>query len=57
MQNNYTNRLVKREKKKYLSNLNFATLKGTQKFWNTACPLFSNKTQNSEEITLVDNKK
>ena len=39
---NYTNKLIKKEKKKYFSNLNMNNYTDNKKFWNTVKPLFSN---------------
>ena len=55
-QRNYTNKLMKKEKKRYFSNLNMKNFTDNKKFWNTMKPLFSNQ-RGSQNITLVkDNK-
>ena len=42
-QKKYCNRLYKRERRKYYSNLNLKDITDNKKFWNTTQPLFSNK--------------
>ena len=42
-QNNYCNRLYKRERKKYYSNLNLKNITDNKNFLNTVKPLFSDK--------------
>ena len=54
---NYTNRLAKKEKAKYISKLNFSSIKGSREFWRIIGPLFSNKRGASQQITLVKNDK
>ena len=56
-QRNYTNRLLKREKKKYFSNLNLKNITDNKKFWNTVKPLFSNYNGGSRKITLIEDDK
>ena len=53
-QNNYTNRLLKKEKKKYFKNLDVKSFTDNKKFWNTVKPLFSNYCGGSQKITLVN---
>ena len=54
-QRNYTNRLLKREKKKYFYNLDLNNYTDNKKFWETVKPLFSKNGRNSHRINLVDN--
>ena len=42
-QKNYCNRLYKRERKKYYSNLNLKNITDNKRIWNTVKPLFSDK--------------
>ena len=51
-QRNYVNKLLKKEKKKYFSNLNMNNYIDNKKFWNTMKPLFSNFGGGSQKITL-----
>ena len=41
-QRNYTNKLMKKEKKRYYANLNMKNYTDNKKIWNTVKPLFSN---------------
>ena len=52
-QKNYTNKLLKKEKRKYFSNLNMKNFTDNNKFWNTVKPLFSNCGGGFQKITLV----
>ena len=54
---NYTNRLAKKEKAKYISKLNFSNIKGSREFWRIIAPLFSSRKGPSHQITLVKNDK
>lgn len=54
-QKNYCNRLYKRERKKYYSDLNMALINDNRKFWETMKPLFGNKGGIRENIVLVNN--
>ena len=56
-QKNYCNRLYKRERKKYYSQLNLNNITDNKKFWNTMKPLFSNKGGNKDGIVLVNDDK
>ena len=56
-QKNYCNRLYKRERRKFYSNLNLNKITDNKKFWNTMKPLFSDKGVGGENIILVDNDK
>ena len=53
-QKNYTKRLIKKEKRKYFSNLNINNYTDNKIFWNTLKPLFSNYGGGSKKITLVN---
>ena len=53
-QRNYTNRLLKAEKKKYFANLNMKNFTDNKKFWNTVKPLFSNFDGGSRKVTLFE---
>ena len=48
---------LKREKKKYLHNLDIKSYTDNKKFWKTVKPLFSNNNGGSQKITLVDGEK
>ena len=52
-QKNYCNRLYKRERKKYYSNLHLSNITDNKKFWNTMKPLFSDKIL---DLTILDLK-
>ena len=54
---NYTNRLAKKEKSSYISNLDLGSIKGSRNFWSLIGPLFSNKNGITQQITLVDDDK
>ena len=54
-QKNYTNKLLKKEKKRYFGNLDLNKITDNKKFWNTVKPLFSNGTSTAGNITLVEN--
>ena len=56
-QKNYCNRLYKRERKRYYSNLNLSNITDNKKFWNTVKPLFSEKGRGKENIVLVNGNK
>ena len=56
-QKNYCNRLYKRERKRYYSNLNLSNITDNKKFWNTLKPLFSEKGRGKENIVLVNGGK
>ena len=53
-QKNYTNKLLKKEKKKYFGNLDLNKITDNKKFWNTIKPLFSDSSGKSGKITLVE---
>ena len=52
-QRNYCNRLYKRERKRYYSNLNLKNINDNKKFWNTMKPLFGDKGGVKDNIVLV----
>jgi hypothetical protein len=56
-QKNYTNKLIKKEKRKYFANLNMNKYTDNKQFWNTVKPLFSNCAGGSQKITLVKDDK
>ena len=56
-QRNFTNKLMKKEKKTYFSNLNLNNYNDNKKFWNTVKPLFSNSGGGSQKIKLVKDDK
>ena len=49
-------KLFRSEKKQYYSNLKTNEINDNKKFWKTVGPLFSDKTQTSDTITLVENE-
>ena len=53
-QKNYTNRLLKMEKKRYFANLDLNNYTDNKKFWQTVKPLFSGG-NGVQKITLVEN--
>ena len=54
-QKNCTNKLIKKERKKYFGNLDFQKYPDNKKFWNTVKPLFSKIKGGCQIITLVQN--
>ena len=56
-QKNYCNRLYKRERKKYYSNLNLNNITDNKKFWKTVKPLFGDKGGTKAKIVLVEGDK
>ena len=56
-QKNYCNRLYKRERRKYYSQLNLNNITDNKKFWNVMRPLFSNKGGIKDDIVLVKDDK
>ena len=52
-QKNFCNRLYKKERTMYYSNLHLDNITDNKKFWNTVKPLFTNKGGIKENITLV----
>ena len=53
----YCNRLYKRERRKFYSNLNLNNITDNKKFWNVTKPLFTNKGGCKDNIVLVDGDK
>ena len=51
---NYCVNLLRKEKKKYYSNIDLKLLTDNKKFWKTVKPLFSEKHNISRKITLID---
>ena len=56
-QKNFTNKLNKREKRKFVQNLDFSDPKQNKKFWETVKPFFSDKGNGQENITLIEEEK
>ena len=54
-QRNHCVNLVRKEKKSYYGNLDTNKITDNKTFWKTVKPLFSNKTVNSDQITLIKN--
>ena len=54
VQKNYCNRLYKKERKNFYSNLNTKDLLDNKKFWKITKPFFSNKGRTDASITLVE---
>ena len=52
---NYCNRLRKRTKRNHYDNLDLKNITDNTKFWNTLCPLFSDKGGVRDKIVLVEN--
>ena len=55
-QKNYCNRLYKRERKKYYTNLNLKNITDNKKFWKTVKPLFGDKGGSRNKVVLVSGK-
>ena len=53
-QRNFTSRLCKREKQKFIQNIDLKDPKQNKKFWEIVKPFFSDKGNGAENITLVD---
>ena len=53
-QRNFCNRLYKREKRKFYSNLNLTDITDNKKFWKTMKPLFGGKGGTKDKIVLVE---
>ena len=56
-QKNYCNRLYKRERRKFYSQLNLNNITDNKKFWRTVNPFFSNKGGSRDNIVLVNGDK
>ena len=54
-QRNYCNRLYKKERKNYYSNLDIKNITDNKNFWNTVKPLFGDKGGVKEKIVLIEN--
>ena len=48
---------MKKEKKKYFTNLNIKIYTDNKKFWSTVKPLFSHNNGGSQKITLIKDEK
>ena len=53
-QRNYCVNLLKREKKKYYSNIKLENVLDSKKFWKTIKPLFSEREKSKNKITLIE---
>ena len=53
-QRNYCNRLYKRERKKYYTNLNMKNITDNKKFWKTVKPFFTDKGVSRNKVVLVE---
>ena len=51
------NRLYKRERKTYYSNLHSKEITDNKTFWNTMKPFFTSKSLSTNKITLIENGK
>ena len=56
-QKNYCNRLYKRERRQFYSQLNLNNITDNKKFWSTVNPLFSNRGGIKNNIVLVNGDK
>ena len=56
-QNNYCNRLYKRERRECYAQLDLKEVTDNKKFWKTVNPLFSNKGGCKDNIVLVNGDK
>ena len=56
-QRNFCNRLYKRERRKYLNNLNLRDITDNKKFGKTVNPFLSNKGNSHKQITLIEANK
>ena len=54
---NFCVNLLKKEKKKYYSNLDLKDIADSKKFWQCVKPQFSSKSKSKTNITIVDNEK
>ena len=53
---NFCVSLLKKEKKKYYTNLDLTTIADNKKFWKNVKPLFSGKSKSQTYITLIENE-
>ena len=56
-QKNYTNKLCKKGKKKFLENLDFSDRKQVKQFWKIVGPFFTDKGNENDITTIVHNEK
>ena len=56
-QRNFCNRLYKRERKKFYTNLNLKHITDNKKFWKNIKPFFADKGISKTEITLIKEEK
>ena len=56
-QRNFCNRLYKRERRKFFSNLNLKNITDNKKFWKNIKPFFPNKGISKTEIILIEGEK
>ena len=56
-QRNYCVNLLRKVKRNYYSNLNIKNITDNKKVWNTVQPLFSEKSNSGENITLIERLK
>ena len=54
---NKFSKVLRKAKQKYRNNLNFKSITGTNKFWKTVKPLFSNKNKTANTIILNKNNR
>ena len=52
-QKNFCSRLYKKERKKFYANIDIRNVTDNKKFWQTVKPLFSEKSQNVQQITII----
>ena len=52
-QKNFCSRLYKKERKKFYANIDIRNVTDNKKFWQTVKPLFSGKSQNVQQITII----
>ena len=55
-QKNFTNRLLKKERKRFFSNLDLKNITDNKKFWQTVKPLFGNSGATTNKINLVEDE-
>ena len=53
IQKNVCSRLYKKERKKFYANIDIRNVTDNKKFWQTVKPLFSEKSQNVQQITII----
>ena len=56
-QKNYCNRLYKRERERYYTNLNMKNITDNKKFWKTIKPFFTDKGGSRNKVVLVEDDK